>query len=267
MPFVTVEKPRPHVGLITLNRPQRLNAMSFELVGPLYEAFAEIGADNDCWVAVLSGAGRGFCSGLDLEDHGVPPGIDGLPVSRIAIRAMAYMSNLVPTMRALPQPIIAAVNGPAYGGGMCLPLGADIRIAAASATFRGAGINNGLTGTELGVSYLLPRLIGASRANEIILSGREVDAVEAERIGLVSRVVPDELLIDTALQLAEQICEYSPHGVSMTKQVLWANLEASSLGAAIDLENRNQLLVRMTTNNLAEAISARRQKRKPRFVD
>jgi len=267
MPFVTVDKPRPHVSLITLNRPERLNAMSFDLVGPLYEAIEGVGADNDTWVVVLTGAGRGFCSGLDLEDHGVPPQVDGLPVSRIAIRAMAYMSGLVPALRAMPQPVIAAINGPAYGGGMCLPLGADIRIAAVSATFRGAGINNGLTGTELGVSYLLPRLIGASRANEIILSGREVDAAEAERIGLVSRVVADEQLLGTALDLAEQICGYSPHGVSMTKQVLWANLEAASLTAAIDLENRNQLLVRMTTDNLGEAVRARREKRKPRFAD
>ncbi len=267
MPFVTVDKPRPHVGLITLNRPERLNAMSFELVGPLHEAIAQVAADNDTWVAVLTGAGRGFCSGLDLEDHGVPPGIDGLPMSRIAIRAMEYFSNLVPSLRAMPQPVIAAVNGPAYGGGLCLPLGADIRIAGDSATFRGAGINNGLTGTELGISYLLPRLIGASRANEIILSGREVNAEEAERIGLVSRVVPDEQLLDTALDLAEQICGYSPHGVSMTKRTLWANLETTSLTAAIDLENRNQLLVRMTTENLAEAIRARREMRRPQFQD
>src|SRR5215831_12011181 len=119
MSFVTVEKPRPHVSLITLDRPERMNALSFELVEPLYRAIADVAADNDTWVAVLTGRGRGFCSGLDLEDHGAPPGIDGLPMSRIAIRAMEFMSDLVPAMRALPQPIIAAVNGPAHGGGMC----------------------------------------------------------------------------------------------------------------------------------------------------
>jgi enoyl-CoA hydratase len=253
--------------LITLNRPERLNALSFELVEPLYDALREVGADNDCRVVILRGAGGGFCSGLDLEDHGVPPGIAGLPMSRIAIRAMAYMADLVPTLRGLPQPVIAAVHGPAYGGGMCLAVGADVRIAGASARFRGAGINNGLTGTELGVSYLLPRLIGASRAFEVILSGREVDALEAERMGLVSRVVPDEALLDDSLSLAEQICAYSPHGVSMTKRALWANLEVGSLTAAIDLESRNQLLVRLTTENLQEAIAARREKRKPHYRD
>jgi enoyl-CoA hydratase len=267
MAFVTVTEPRPHVKLITLNRPERLNAMSFDVVLPLYEAFREVGAENDCHVVLLTGAGRAFCSGLDLEDSGAPPNIEGLPLSRIAIRAMETMSDLVPAMRALPQPIIAAINGPAHGGGMCLTLGADIRIAGASATFRGAGINNGLTGTELGVSFLLPRLIGGSRAWEILLTGREIAAQEAERIGLVSRTVPDEALQDAALELAEAICAHSPHGVAMTKRVLWANLESGSLQQAIDLENRNQLLVRLTTKNLEEAIAARREGRKPIYLD
>jgi enoyl-CoA hydratase len=267
MAYVTVEKPRPHVSVITLDRPERMNALSFELVEPLHEAIRDVGADNDTWVVVLTGAGRGFCAGLDLEDHGVPPGTGDLPMSRIAIRAMAYMADLVPALRAMPQPVIAAVNGPAHGGGMCLPLGADVRIAAQSATFRAAGINNGLTGTELGTSFLLPRLIGAARAFEMILGGRVIDAAEAERAGLVSRVVPDAALRDVALELAETMCGYSPHGLSMTKRVLWANLEVGSLTAAIDLENRNQLLVRLTTQNLQEAIAARRAGRKPEFAD
>ena len=267
MSFVAVDQPRPHVSRITLNRPERMNAMSFDTVGPLYEALRRVAVDNDTWVVVLTGAGRGFCSGLDLEDHGMPPDCDGLPMSRIAIRAMEFMSNIVPAMRAIPQPIIAAVNGPAYGGGMCLMLGADIRLAGASARFRSAGVTNGLTGTELGVSWLLPRLIGAAHAWDVILTGREVDAAEAERLGMVSRVYPDAALSDAALDLAEQICGWSPHGVAMTKTVLWSNLESGSLEAAIDLENRNQLLVRLTTQNLQEAISARKQKRTPRFED
>ena len=267
MSFVKVDKPRPHVSVITLNRPDRLNSMSFELVGPLYEAIEEVGADNDTWVVVLTGAGRGFCAGLDLKDHGAPPNLAGLPVSRIAIRAMDYMSNLVPALREMPQPVIGAINGPAFGGGMCLSLGADIRIAGESAVFQASGINNGLTATELGVSFLLPRIVGITHAAEILISGREVDAAEAERIGLVSRVIPDEQLQGVALDLAVQISELSPHGVSMTKHVLWANLETGSLRAAIDLENRNQLLVRMTTKNLEEAIAAREEGRKPRFLD
>lgn len=268
-PYVTVTTPAdlPRVRVLTLNHPERLNAMSFPLVESLYAALAEVGADNECMVAVLTGAGRGFCSGMDLTDVGMPPGSEGLPISRIAIRAMAFMSDIVPAMRSIPQPLLAALNGPAYGGGMCLPLGADIRLAARSATFRGAGINNGLSGTECGVSFLLPRLIGASRANEIILSGREVDAVEAERIGLVSRVVEDDHLLEATLELAGRMCGFSAHGLAMTKQVLWSNLEAGSLTAAIDLENRNQLLVRMTTQNLDEAIRSRREGRTPVYED
>src|SRR5689334_22016059 len=128
MPYVLVDRPRPHVTLVTLNRPERMNPMSFETMGPLYDVLRDVAADHDTWVVVLTGAGRGFCSGLDLEDAGLPPGSEGLPMSRLAIRAMEFMANLVPTMRGIPRPIIAAVNGPAYGGGLCLTLGADVRI-------------------------------------------------------------------------------------------------------------------------------------------
>jgi enoyl-CoA hydratase len=265
--YVLVEKPRPQTSVITLNRPERLNALSFDVVVPLADAIRRVATDPDSRVVVITGAGRGFCSGLDLEDHGVPPGIAGLPMSRIATRAMAIFADLVPALRELRQPVIAAVNGPAWGGGLCLACGADVRLAAESATFCGAGVRNGLTNTELGVSWLLPRLIGAAHAFEILLSGRELSAREAERVGLVSRVVPDEDLLETAFALARQICDWSPHGIAMTKQVLWSNLEVGSLRAGIDLESRNQLLVRMTTQNLDEAIRARRQGRKPIFED
>jgi enoyl-CoA hydratase len=267
MAYVEISKPRPHVSLVALNRPERLNALSFETVQPLHEAILEVGADNDTWVVILTGVGRGFCSGLDLEDHGIPPNIAGLPMSRIATRAMAIFSDLVPAMRGIPQPIVGAINGPSYGGGLCLAVACDIRLAAASATFCGAGIKNGLTGTELGISWILPRAIGAAHAFELILTGREVDAKEAERIGLVSRVVPDAKLLEAALDVADQICAHSPHGVAMTKRVLWSNLETGSLHAAMDLEARNQLLVRMTTQNLDEAIRARREGRKPSYLD
>jgi len=267
MGFVQISKPRPHISLITLNRPERLNALSFDTVVPLQDAILEVGADNDTWAVVLTGAGRGFCSGLDLEDHGVPPGIAGLPMSRIALRAMAVFADLVPAMRNIPQPIIGAINGPSYGGGLCLAAACDIRIGAESAIFCGAGIKNGLTGTELGVSWILPRMIGAAHAFELILTGREVDAQEALRIGLVSRVVPDAALPGSALDVADEICAHSPHGVAMTKRVLWSNLETGSLHAAMDLEARNQLLVRLTTNNLDEAIRARREGRKPKYAD
>jgi len=267
MSYVEISKPRPHVALITLNRPERMNALSFETVQPLHDAIVSVGTDNDVWAVVLTGAGRGFCSGLDLEDHGIPPNISGLPMSRIATRAMALFADLVPAMRGMPQPVIGAINGPSYGGGLCLAVACDIRLAATSATFCGAGIKNGLTGTELGISWILPRAIGAAHAFEIILTGRELDAREAARVGLVSRVVPAAELLPAALDVADQICAHSPHGVAMTKRVLWSNLETGSLHAAMDLEARNQLLVRMTTSNLDEAIRARKEGRKPNYAD
>ena len=207
MSFVLVDRPRPHVALVTLNNPARLNAMSFALVEALYDALARVGADNDVWTVVLTGAGKAFCAGLDLEDKAPPPGSDGMGLARLGMRAMAYMSGVVPAMRAIPQPIVAAVNGAAYGGGMCLTLGADVRYAGASAVFCGAGITNGLTGSELGVTYLLPRAVGSSHAAEILLTGRKVDAAEAARIGLVSRVVADGAVVDAALETASVMCE------------------------------------------------------------
>jgi len=252
---------RPHVSVITLNKPERLNSMSFPLVEALYEALDIVGRDNDTWVVVMTGAGRAFCSGLDLHDRGIPPNTQDLGFSRLAMRSMSYMSDVIPAMRRIPQPVIAAINGPAYGGGMCLTLGSDIRYAAESAIFCSAGIINVLTSSELGVTYLLPRAIGTSNAGELLLTGRRIGADEAHRIGLVSRVVPDGAVVDLALDTAEEMTtRLSCFGVMMTKQAIWSNLEISSLAAAIELENRNQLLAGYT-GNLDEAIAAFREKR------
>jgi enoyl-CoA hydratase len=264
--LVLVDSPRPHVRLLTLNRPERLNAMSIELVIDLYDALEAAAADNDCYVVVLTGAGRGFCSGLDLKDYGVIPNIDGLTVGRIAQRSMRYYSRLVPAIRRMPQPVIAAINGPSYGGGMCLALAAELRFANPTATFNSTGIVNGLTSTELGASWLLPRLIGAAHANDILLTGRTVEADEALRMGLVSRVVPEADLLDTALDVAERMTTYSPYGLAMTKDILWVNLETTSLESAIEIEDRNQLMLGFT-ENLPEAIRAFDEKREPVYTD
>ena len=267
MTYVRIEKPRPHVSVVRMDRPERMNSMAFELVVPLHEALAEVAADNDTRCVILTGTGRGFCSGADTQGTAPPPNIDGLTLTRIATRSMTLLADLVVAMRRMPQPVICAVNGAAIGGGFCLALGGDIRLAAESAYFRAAGINNGLTATELGLSFLLPRAIGSSRAFEICLSGRDVSAQEAERIGLVSRVVPDAQLMDEALALAEQINGWSPQGVQLTKRMLWAGLETGSLQAAIELESHTQLFVRLTTQNFEEATRARREGRKPQFRD
>jgi enoyl-CoA hydratase len=252
--------------VVRLNRPERLNAMSIDLCLELKGALEQIAHDNGCRIVVLTGAGRAFCSGLDLKDHSLIPNVDGLTIPRIGPRAIRLYSQLIPIMRHIPQPIIAAVNGAAFGGGMCLTLGADLRIAAESAVFNATGIVNGLTSTELGASWLLPRLIGAAHSNDILFTGRRIDAAEALRMGLVSRVVPDNAILDCALDIAEGMCQYSPYGVQMTKQVIWANLENTSLAAAIELEDRNQIMLGMT-DNLPEAITAFDEGRQPVYSD
>ena len=263
---VLVDHPEPHVAVLTLNRPDRLNALSIDLALALDDALGAVGDENDTWVVVLTGAGRGFCSGLDLKDFGVLPGIDGLTVGRIAQRSMRAYSRLVLTLRRIPQPVIAAVNGPAYGGGMCLTLAADLRIAARSAVFNATGIVNGLTSTEMAAGWLLPRLIGASRANDLLLTGREVGAGEAAAMGLVSRVVDDGAALEEALTAARGMCRFSPYGLSMTKNALWASLEIGSLETAIELEDRNQLMLGFT-ENLQEAIRAFDAGRQPVYTD
>jgi enoyl-CoA hydratase len=266
MSVVLVDRPVPHVTVVTLHRPDRLNAMSIELVLELAEVLEAIRADNACRVVVLTGAGRAFCSGLDLKDHGVVPGIDGLQMGQIAQRAMHVYSRLTPLLRSLHQPVIAAVNGDAYGGGMCLALGAELRFAAEGARFNATGIVNGLTSTEMGASWLLPRLVGAAHSNDLLLTGRVVDADEALRMGLVSRVLPGDALMDEALDVAERMTRHSAYGMAMTKSTIWANLEVSSLAAAQELEDRNQLMLGFT-ENLPEAMRAFAEGRDPQYSD
>jgi enoyl-CoA hydratase len=267
MSYVLVDKPRPHVTLITLNRPERMNAMAFDVMIPLRERIEEVSVDNDTRVVVLTGAGGGFCSGADLEDPGTMPDIDGLTLPTIALRALGILEDVVLAIRKMHQPVIAAVNGPAIGGGFCLSLAADIRVASESALFRAAGINNGLTASELGISYLLPRAIGSSRASDIMLTGRDVDAAEAERIGLVSSVVGGDALLDTCYSIADRIIGYSRAGIEVTKRMLWSSLDASSLTAHMDHEGIAQLYVRLTTKNFEEAVRARKEKRTPVYED
>lgn len=231
MSFVVVDKPRKDVALVTLNRPERMNAMAFDVMIPLREALDEVSSDNSVRVVVVTGAGHGFCSGADLEDPGAVPNITGLTRSSIALRSMELLDDVILSLQSMHQPVIAAVNGPAIGGGFCLCLAADIRVAAADAYFRAAGISNGLTAAELGLSYLLPRAVGSSRAAEIMLTGRDVNASEAERIGLVSAAVDGSELMETAYAMAERIASYSRVGVELTKRMLRSSLDAASLRA------------------------------------
>ena len=267
MSFVELDRPRPGVTLVTLNRPERRNSMAFDVMVPLRDALAGIGRDNDTRVVVVTGAGSSFCAGADLEDPGSVPHVDGLTLPTIALRSMELLDEVIRTIRRLHQPVIAAVNGPAIGGGFCLALAADLRLAGPEAVFRAAGINNGLTAAELGLSYLLPRAVGTARAAEIMLTGRDVDATEAERIGLVSAVRDDGSLLDACFDVADRIAAFSRPGVELTKRALWGSMDASSLEAHMDAEGTAQLLVRITTRNFEEAVRARKEGRPPEFRD
>ncbi len=240
---VTVEEAEAGVRVVTLNRPDRLNAINFEMVADLHDALDEVAADREAKVAVLTGAGRGFCAGLDLKDHGVPPAPGQHRHLHAGIDGQTFMSNLTVHLREVPAVVVAAVNGPAFGGGLALASACDLRIASRSARFCSAFIRTGLSGTDIGITYLLPRLIGAAHANDLILTGRDVDADEALRMGLVSRVVDDDALLDEVLAVARGMARYTHSGLVSTKQVLRLAIDSPSLEATIALEARNQMLV------------------------
>jgi enoyl-CoA hydratase len=267
MSYVLVEKPRPFVTLITLNRPERMNAMAFDVMVPFKEALEQVSYDNDTRVVVVTGAGSGFCAGADLEDPGWLDIFNGLTVPGIARRAMKILDDVIKTLHDMHQPVIGAINGAAIGGGFCLSMATDIRVASEDAYVRPAGINNGLTSAELGLSYLLPRAIGTSRAFEIMLTGRDLHAEEAQRIGLVSAVVPPKALLEQCFSIAERINGFSQLGVELSKQMLWAGVDAGSLHTHMNHEGHAQLYVRMTTRNFEEAISARKEGRVPKYED
>ena len=264
--FVLVDLPRPGVALVTLNRPERMNSMAFDVMIPLRDALLRLNQDNDVRVVVLTGAGSGFSSGADHKSAGAVPHVQGLTRPSYALRSMEVLDEVILAMRRQHQPIIAAVNGAAIGGGLCLALAADIRVAASDAYFRAAGINNGLTASELGLSYLLPRAIGSSRAFEIMLTGRDVDAAEAERIGLVSRQVPADDLLPTCYDMAERIAAFSRPGTELTKRTLWTGLDAGTLEGHMQAEGLGQLYVRLLTANFEEAVAARAENRAPVFT-
>jgi enoyl-CoA hydratase len=266
-PLVLVDHPEPTVAVVTLNRPERMNSMAFDLMLPLKDALAELTHDNDTRVVVLTGAGRGFSSGADHKSAGAVPHVAGLTRPTVALRSMEVLDEVILAIRRMHQPVIAAVNGAAIGGGLCLALACDIRMAGAGAYFRAAGINNGLTASELGLSYLLPKAIGTSRAFELMLTGRDVDAAEAERIGLVSRTVPDGDLLEACLGMGRRIATFSRPGTELTKRTLWSGLEAGSLEGHMQAEGLGQLYVRLLTANFEEAVAARAEGRPAVFGD
>jgi enoyl-CoA hydratase len=249
-----IERPHAGVVVVTLNRPKQLNAINDVMRRELTETLASIAADASVNAVVLSGAGRGFCSGIDMRDFGPDvPDADDPAIDRM--RFQEAMAALPQAIWNLPQPVVAAVNGPCVGAGLALCLAADIRICSAAATFGNAAILLGLSGAEMGMSYHLPRIVGTSVAADWMLTGRTVPAEEADRRGLVSEMVEPERVVDRAVEIAAGIAELSPLGVQLTKRALQINTDAAGIDAALELENRNQVL-----SHASDDAAARRQK-------
>ncbi len=248
--------------LVTLDRPQRLNAQTNEMFAELEQLGLDLRDRPEIRAVVITGAGRAFCAGFDLDDAEDLAGLGTLGMLRqqeLAARAMH-------AIRMTPMPVIAAVNGPATGGGMALALAADIRLGSPTARLNAAFVRIGLSAGDLGTSWLMPRLAGPGRAAEIIYSGRLVDAEEAERVGLLNHVYPAEELLPAALELAARIAANSPGGVKLSKRALQSNMEVTSYAAALELENRGQALL-TRTDDMREALAAFMDRREPQFTD
>ncbi len=229
------------VGILTLNRPKCLNAVNFAMRDEVRDFFKQRMEDNETRVIVMTGEGRGFCSGLDIKDPSIlnPPG--GLS-PKPAYELQKGYSDIILFMRTCPQPIIAAVNGPAAGAGLSFAMASDVRLAAPEAKFSAAYINIGVGGADMGSSWLLPRLVGVGNAARYILTGDYFDAQEALRIGLVQDVVEKDKLMDEALAMAKNMATKSPLGLRLTKEVINKNAGGMSLEEAIMLEDRNQAM-------------------------
>jgi enoyl-CoA hydratase/carnithine racemase len=249
-----VDRHAPGLVVVTLNRPERLNAMTDAMFVELDCVARELDQDDDLRVVILTGAGNAFCSGYDLSRANDLTSIGALTM----LKKQELAARALLAVRTLRVPVIAAIDGPAVGGGLSLSLACDIRLATPRATFGAAFVGIGLSAGDLGTSWLLTRLIGPADASEICFTGRMVDADEAYRLGLVNRV--SDSVISDAITLAEQIMVNSPGGVQLSKRALQANLEITSYAAALELENRGQALL-TRTSDMVEALAAMRENR------
>ena len=252
---------------LRLNRPERLNALSEELIGELTDVLRGLNRNREVRVAILTGEGKGFCAGADLKAESKPgaiPGTEGMSHLGYVYKYQEYLAGLMLAIHECDKPVIAAINGAAVGGGFAIALASDIRIASEQARFGAVFIKTGLSSCDVGTSYFLPRLVGASLAAELMLTGRVFGAAEAARMNLVSRVVAPEMLLESAREMARAITANSEYGVWMTKKGLRANLDAPSLRHAMELENRTQVLG-CFTGCMEESMKAFQEGRAPRW--
>lgn len=261
---VRVSEPRPSVRRIELHRPRSLNAINDELAVQLHEALADAERDPRCRVVVLTGAGRGFSAGLDLTGYGDAPGTASMGQVYRDLAFQRLVATLIQRVHRLPKPVVAQVNGPAAGFGLALVCASDVRVAASTAVFATSFIRVGASGCDLGVSWLLPRLVGAGRAHELMLTGRRFEAAEALRIGLLADVVEPDALPSRVDEIVDGLLAAAPMSLELTKQAMWLGLEMPSLDAAIELENRQQVLSARTADS-HEARAAFQQHRLPSF--
>jgi len=274
--LVSVQYPEPAIALVTLDHPERRNALNGELLGALHRCIDRLAADPGLRAIVITGAGDAFCSGADVKGSEKPsaeslagsPAGDLLPsvqgTTTRTFLAQEHMASLFEKIHRMRIPVVAAVNGPAVGGGLALALACDIRVASTAATFGAIFIARGVSACDMGTSYFLPRLVGASRAAELMLTGRVFGAEEAGDMGLVTDVVDPEALLHRALAEARMVVAHSPLAVWMTKETMWQTVDAPSLRHALDMENRTQIML-TATGELGEAFAAFREKRPARW--
>ncbi len=268
--LVVFEKIDTHVGLLTLRRPQRLNALSFTAVKQLQALLDRLMDDIDTRVVILTGAGKGFCAGADLKaqvsgEQGAWDASKGRIQSDYLMQ-QAYAS-ITAKLRRIPQPLIAAVNGVAAGAGFSLALACDVRIASPRARFNCAFTSIGLGGGDVGSSYFLPKILGSSLAAELMYSGRFIEADEALATGLVSRVCDDQSLLESAIEMARQfVTNTSPFGLRITKETINHVSEGMSLEQVLQLENRNQVMA-LQTADFSESVSAWTRNEKHVYTD
>jgi enoyl-CoA hydratase/carnithine racemase len=248
------------IGTITLNRPERLNAITFEVYHELTDFFAKLRDEKDVRVIVITGAGRAFCSGGDVRD------IIGALQERDAEGLLEFTRltcALIRNMRALPKPIVASLNGTTAGAGACIALASDIRIAAAEAKIAFIFVKVGLAGTDMGATYLLPRIVGLAKATELLMTGEFVEAGEAERIGLYNRVVARAQLETATREFAEKLANGPALGIAKTKEMLNREMHMS-FESALEAEAVAQALC-MQTPDFKEAHAAFLEKRPANF--
>ena len=242
---VTAEMLADEVIQLTLNRPDKLNAINAQLLDELQAHIADINQRRDVRVVVITGAGRGFCAGADLtsqEGPGSIPGTEGMGHLGFVYKYQEHLARAMLAIHQCDKPVIAAVNGAAVGGGLAIALASDFRVASTAARFGSVFIKTGLSSCDVGTSYFLPRLIPPAKALELMSTGRIFPAAEADALGMLNRLVEPGQLIEASLGLAAELIENSEYGVWMTKKGFWQNLDAPSLAYAMELENRTQVL-------------------------